>query len=96
MKTHVTITLDPAVHSRAKQAARARRTTLSALIESFPRSPAAAPPTRAGGGSSLVDEMLGSAQLREVTPRTDVLFDSLRARYSAPDRPRNSGHRRQR
>ena len=73
MKSRVTITLDPDVHARAKQVARARRTTVSGLIESFLRLSAAAPVDRAGG--SLVDEMLGSAELRDVPPGTDLLFD---------------------
>ncbi len=81
MKSRVTITLDPDVHARAKRAARARRTTVSGLIESFLRSPAAAPTVGAKG--SLVDEMIGSARLREVEPGADPLFDALHARYLA-------------
>ena len=79
MKSRVTITLDPDVHARAKLAARARRTTVSGLIESFLRSPAAAPST--GSSGSLVDEMLGSAELREVQLGTDPLYDALRVRH---------------
>jgi hypothetical protein len=81
MKSRVTITLDPDVHARAKQAARARRTTVSGLIESFLRSPAAAP-TRSG--RSLVDQMLGSGELRSVPAGVDPLFDALHARHIAP------------
>jgi hypothetical protein len=92
MKSRVTITLDPDVHARAKQTARARRTTLSGLIESFLRSPAAAPTARAGG--SLVDEMLGSAELREVQPGADPLFEALRARHIAAPRFASSRRRR--
>lgn len=89
MKSRVTITLDPQVHTRAKQAARARRTTLSGLIESLLRSAAAAP-TRAPDGRSLVDEMVGSAELRSSAPGSDALFDALHARHIAP-RPGRSG-----
>lgn len=67
------------MHARAKQAAGARRTTVSGLIESFLRSPDAAP--AAAGGRSLVDEMIGSAELRGSVPSTDPLFDALHARY---------------
>lgn len=81
MKSRVTITLDPDVHARAKLAARARRTTVSGLIESFLRSPAASPAVRSDG--SLVDEMLGSAELREVPPGADPLYDALHARHIA-------------
>lgn len=81
MKSRVTITLDPDVHARAKLAARERRTTVSGLIESFLRSPAAAP---ARAGPSLVDQMLGSGELRSVPAGVDPLFDALHARHIAP------------
>lgn len=83
MKSRVTITLDPEVHARAKAAARARRTTVSGLIESFLRSPHAA---ANGSERSVVDEMIGSAELRSVEPGTDPLFDALHARYIATRR----------
>ncbi len=76
MKTRVTITLDPDVHARAKQVARARRTTVSGLIEAFLRSPAAV-----GTHGSLVDEMLGSAELRTMKRGRDPLYDALHARH---------------
>ncbi len=78
MKTRVTITLDPEVHARAKRTARARRTTVSGLIEKFLRSPEAA-----GKDASLVDEMLGSAELRALKPGRDPLLDALRERHIA-------------
>lgn len=84
MKSRVTITLEPELHARAKLAARARRTTVSGLIEGFLRSPAAAPP--AARGRSAVDEMIGSAELRGVAPGTDPLFDALHARHVAARR----------
>jgi Family of unknown function (DUF6364) len=80
MKSRVTITLDPEVHARAKQSARARRTTVSAMIESFLRSPEAAP---ARSGTSLVDRMLGSGELRAPAAGRDALFDGLHARHVA-------------
>lgn len=76
MKARVTITLDPEVHARAKQVARARRTTVSGLIEAFLRSPESA-----GAGRSLVDEMLGSAELRTGVRGRDPLYDALHARH---------------
>ena len=72
MKARVTITLDPEVHARAKRTARARRTTVSGLIETFLRSPQAD-----GTDASLVDEMLGSGELRAVTRGRDALYDAL-------------------
>ena len=78
MKTLVTITLDPEVHARAKAVARARRTTVSGLIEAFLRSP-----DTAGSGGSLVDEMLGCAERRSVEPGRDPLYDALHSRHIA-------------
>ena len=76
MKTRVTITLDPEVHERAKAIARARRTSVSGLIEEFFRSAEAPAPA-----ASLVDEMLGCAELRTVDPGRDPLYDALHARH---------------
>jgi hypothetical protein len=78
MKARVTITLDPEIHARAKRTARARRTTVSGLIESFLRSPAAAP---VPAGGSLVDQMRGSAAVRSAPLGADPLFDALRSRH---------------
>ena len=72
MKTRVTITLDPEVHAHAKRAARARRTTVSGLIEKFLRS------SEAGGkGGSRVDRMLGAGRLRAHKRGRDPLHDAL-------------------
>ncbi|MBM3599084.1 MAG: hypothetical protein FJX35_12760 [Alphaproteobacteria bacterium] len=71
----MTISLDPAVHARAKRVARARRTTVSGMIEAFLRSQQ--PP---GGSRSLVDEMLGSAELRGLDRGADPLYDALHDR----------------
>ncbi len=76
MKTRVTISLDPEVHARAKAMARARRTTVSGLIEDFLRSSEAP-----GTGVSLVDEMIGCAELRPVEPGRDPLYDALHGRH---------------
>lgn len=78
MKARVTITLDPEVHARAKRTARARRTTVSGLIEGFLRSPQAA-----GKDISLVDEMLGCGELRAVKHGQDPLYDGLHERFIA-------------
>ena len=78
MKARVTITLDPEVHARAKRTARARRTTVSGLIEGFLRSPQAA-----GQDKSLVDEMLGCSELRMVKRGRDPLYDQLHERLIA-------------
>ena len=89
MKSRVTITLDPAIHARAKQAARERRTTVSGLIETFLHSPAAAP-VASRSARSLVDEMVGSTELRHSEPGADALFDALHARRIAAPAPRRS------
>lgn len=87
MKTRITTTLNPDVHARAKQTARARRTTVSGLIETYLRSPAAASMAR-GSKGSLVDAMVGSAGLHALQPGVDPLFDALRARHvGAPATP---------
>ena len=63
--------MDPGLHARAKSAARARKTTLSGLIEDCLR-----PVTR---GDSVVDGLIGSGELRE--PVGDPLYDTMRARH---------------
>jgi hypothetical protein len=83
MKKQVTLTLAPAVHARAKRIARARRTTVSGLVTAFVQG------VSEGGKrttKSLVDEMLGSAELRRPAPGRDPLFDALHDRYVAPRR----------
>ncbi len=75
MKTRVTITLDPAIHQRAKRTAHARKTSVSALIETLLES-AAAPTT-----PSLVDGMIGSATLRSPSVGTDPLYDALASKH---------------
>lgn len=81
MKSRVTIKLDSQADARAEQVARARRTTVSGLIEAFLRS------TDADVTSvSLVDDMLGSAKLRSVKLGDAPLYDALHARYIARQR----------
>ena len=75
MKTRVTITLDPISHQRAKRTARARKTSVSGLIESLLQS-ATTPPS-----SSLVDSMIGSASLRTSASGSDPLYDVLQSKY---------------
>ena len=83
MKEHVTLTLAPAVHARAKRIARARRTTVSGLVAAFVK---AAPENGGPTPKSLVDEMLGSAKLRRPTPGRDPLYDALHSRHIASRR----------
>jgi hypothetical protein len=75
MKARVTITLNPETHRRAKRTAAARNTTVSGLIEDLLEAAADPPPT------SLVDEMIGSAVLRDSPPGADPLYDALKARH---------------
>jgi hypothetical protein len=81
MKTRVTITLDPETHALAKRAARARRTTVSAMIEEFLRSHEGA-----GEGGSRVDRMLGAGKLRPHRRGRDPLQDALYDRFIARKR----------
>jgi hypothetical protein len=80
MKRHVTLTLAPAVHARAKRIARARRTTFSDLVAAFVK---AAPDNGGSVPKSLVDEMLGSAKLRRPRPGRDPFYDALHSRHIA-------------
>lgn len=80
MKKQVTLTLAPSVHARAKQIARARRTTVSGLVAAFVQG---VPESGGRPAKSLVDEMLGSAELRRPIPGRDPLFDALHGRYVA-------------
>lgn len=75
MKTRVTITLDPLLHQRAKRAARARRTSVSGLIESLLET--AAPPA----ATSLVDRLVGSASLRSPAVGVDPLYDAMALKH---------------
>lgn len=75
MKTRVTITLDPAVHEQAKRTARARKTSVSGLIEKLLES--AEPPAK----RLLVDRMIGSASLRSPAAGTDPLYDALASKH---------------
>ncbi len=76
MKTRVTITLVPRCTSAPSALPAPRRTTVSGLIEAFLRSPEAA-----GNKESIVDEMLGSAELRTMKRGRDPLFDALSERH---------------
>lgn len=80
MKKHVTLTLAPAIHARAKRIARTRRTTVSGLVAAFVR---AIPENGGATPKSLVDEMLGSAELRRPAPGRDPLYDALHDRLVA-------------
>ncbi len=79
MKKRVTITLDPQIHDRAKRVARARKTTLSGLVESCLKG-SSLETERSG---TLVDEMIGSASLRDPPENPDPLFNELRRKYVA-------------
>jgi len=78
MKTRITITLDPAAHQRAKRTARARKTSVSGLIETLLESVVDPSPP------SLVDRMIGSATLRSPADGSDPLYDALAAKHLRP------------
>ena len=78
MKERVTINLDPGVHVRAREVARARRTTVSGLIEHRLR-----PVSASRGSESMLDAMVGSAELRQPAPGEDPLHEALHRRHIA-------------
>ena len=80
MKKRITITVDPAIHERAKRLARKRKTSVSGLFESYVKESAARVES---GESLLVDDMIGSAELREPPARPDPVYTALRAKYLA-------------
>jgi len=71
MKARITITIDPAVHRRAKRVARARGTSVSGLIES------ALELATAPAKVSVVEVMIGSGSLRQAPVGGDPLYDAL-------------------
>jgi hypothetical protein len=74
MKTRATITIDPKLHARAKRLARIRRTSVSGLFESFLREQKAP-------RESVVDRMIGSAELKEAGAGTDPRRKALQQKY---------------
>lgn len=75
MKSRVTITLDQKVFRLAKEQARAKRTTLSGLIQSLLKS------VNATAKEDLVTSMIGSCTLRNPVVGTDPLYLSLKSKY---------------
>lgn len=73
MKTRATITIDPKLHARAKRLAKQRQTSVSGLFEQFLKS-------QPEGGVSAVDQLLGSATLREIDA-DDVRGRALTEKY---------------
>ena len=73
MKTRVTITLDPDNHRLAKKRVRKKYTSASGLIESLIQSEGSP------GKADIVASMTGSASLRVPSPKTDPLYDTLKA-----------------
>ena len=57
MKTRATLSIDPALHRRAKRLAKERRTSVSGLFESLIKE-------QPEVSDSIVDQMIGSASLK--------------------------------
>jgi len=74
MKTRISISMEPEVHRRAKQAARRRGTTVSGLISSLVNA-------AVDDGGPLVDRLVGSAELRKPPHGSDPLHDALQKKY---------------
>lgn len=73
MKTRATITIDPKLHARAKRLAKQRQTSVSGLFEQFLKN-------QPENGASAVDQMIGSASLRHLSP-DDVRGRALAEKY---------------
>lgn len=76
MKTKATISIDPETLQQAKRLARHENTSVSALIEELLK-------RAASRSESLVDGMIGSAELKEI-PEGDLLGRRLRGKYVHP------------
>lgn len=74
MKSRISITLDPAVHRKARKVASARGTSVSGLIESLLR-------RQEESTRPVADALVGTASLREVRPGADARFDHLKSKY---------------
>lgn len=74
MKTRATLSIDPALHARAKRLARQQKTSVSGLFESYLMSQ----PDPAG---SVVDSLVGSARLKEDTGQSDSRRQRLESKY---------------
>lgn len=75
MKSRISITIDPEVHRGAQRLARVQGTSVSGLVESL-----LSRQVQAASGS-VVDKLVGSAQLREPAAGDDVRYEQLRRKY---------------
>lgn len=74
MKMRATITIDPEVHAQARKLANRRKTTVSGLIESLLRE-------QASGAASIVDALVGSAELKDPPDAGDQRAENLHRKY---------------
>jgi hypothetical protein len=82
MKNRITLTIDPAVARRAKKVARAKKTSVSGLVEELLRS---APLPGEKERSSFVDRWAGKFAVAESMPG-DQRMALLKARYQLAPR----------
>ena len=73
MKTRATLSIDPALHRRAKRLAKERRTSVSGLFESLIKE-------QPEESASIVDQMIGSASLKSGKTK-DTRRQALEAKY---------------
>lgn len=76
MKIRATLTIDPALHRRAKRLAKERRTSVSGLFETFLKEQ---PDT----SHSVVDQMIGCSALKPKKAK-DPRRGALEAKYLRP------------
>jgi len=77
MKQRITLTIDPEAAQRAKKLARARRTSVSGLVQDLLNS---APLPQQAGKASIAEKWLGKLTLKPAVP-TDVRMTGLRRKY---------------
>lgn len=75
MKSRISITMDPKVQRDSQRLAKARGTTVSGLVESL-----LSRQVKAASGSQ-VDQLIGSAEVRESGGEQDERFAHLRRKY---------------
>jgi hypothetical protein len=78
VKERVTMTLDPAIHHRAKQAAKRRGTTFSGLVANLLQQALESQPARGRGQPSFSSQWAGRGKL---AGQSGARFEKLRAKH---------------
>jgi len=78
MKERITMTLDPAIHHRAKQTAKRRGTTFSGLVSDLLQQTVESAPARGHSRPSFTAKWAGRGKLAN---KTGTCFEKLRAKH---------------